>query len=140
MDTVQRLVDIGIRIRQIQKILNASEPELTEELRQLAAEKIDITERAKIELRERGVGSYAVGDYNFKVAPGGTKKEYRIDDIQELAEELGHTEVLTNYRVLKLTVDPAQIERLPPEFKVHYEGLCDVIVQTPRVTFPKDLA
>ena len=37
MDTVQRLVDIGIRIRQIQEILNASEPELTEELRQLAA-------------------------------------------------------------------------------------------------------
>ena len=57
-----------------------------------------------------------------------------------MAEELGHTEVLTNYRVLKLTVDPAQIERLPPEFKVHYEGLCDVVVQTPRVTFPKDLA
>jgi hypothetical protein len=139
MESVNRLADIGARIREIQDLLRSSEPELFEELDLLNAEKTDVIERAKIELRDRGAGSYTVGNYQFKVTPGGTKKEYRIDEIQELAEELGHTEVLTNYRVLKLTVDPSQIERLPPELKVHYEKLCDVTTQTARVTLPKDL-
>jgi hypothetical protein len=139
MRAVEELVEVSNRIREIQECLNMSEPELCAELKQLEAKKQELSAEAKTELREKGIGSWTIGGRVFKVASGGTKKVYRTAEIEELAEERGDTELLMQYRVFTRQVDPSQISRLPEEVRARYESLCDVVTQTVRVSFPKDL-
>lgn len=139
MRAVEELVEVSNRIREVQECLNMSEPELCEELKRLQARKEELSAEAKTELRGKGIGSWTVGGRVFKVASGGTKKVYRIAEIEELAEERGDTELLMQYRVFTRQVDASQISRLPEEVRAHYENLCDVVTQTSKVSFPKDL-
>lgn len=139
MENTKRLVEISHRLSDITESLKASEPELFEELEALRTEKAGLVEKAKLELREAGVGTHEIGGFKIKVAPGTKKRTYNVDDIQELAEELGHTDLLTKYKVFKTEVDTDQIERLPPEIKVHYQDLYTETVQSAKVTLPKEL-
>lgn len=139
MENTKRLVEISRRLADITESLKASEPELFEELEELRGEKAALVEKAKVELREAGVGTHDVGGFKIKVAPGTKKRVYNIEDMEELAEELGHIELLTKYKVFKRDVDPDQIERLPPEIKVHYQDLFTETVQSAKVTLPKEL-
>ena len=139
MSATEELVQVADRIREVLECLNASEPELCAELDLLKARRSELAETAKTELRERGVGSWNIGGKSFKVAPGGTTKIYKTEEIQELAEERGDVGILEKYKVFVRTVDPAQISRLPTELRALYEGMCETVVKTPRVSFPKDL-
>lgn len=139
MSAAEELVQIANRIREVLECLNASEPELCAELELLKARRIELTEVAKTELRERGFGSWNIGGKSFKVAPGGTTKVYKTEEILELAEECGDMALLEKYKVFVRTVDPSQISRLPDELRARYEGMCETVVKTPRVSFPKDL-
>ena len=58
---------------------------------------------------------------------------------KDLECPLGHTDLLTKYKVFKTEVDTDQIERLPPEIKVHYQDLYTETVQSAKVTLPKEL-
>jgi hypothetical protein len=139
MENTKRLVEISHRLSEITESLKASEPELFEELEALRAEKVNLIEKAKIELRDAGVGTHSIDGFKIKVAPGSKKRVYNAEDIQELAEELGHTDVLQKYKVFKVEIDPSQIERLPAEIKVHYQDLYTESEQSARVTLPKEL-
>jgi DNA-binding Lrp family transcriptional regulator len=139
MTAVERLVDVATTLSQLKDRLRASEPELVEEIEELEKEKGKLVDQAKAELREMGPGSHTIKDMKFTVTLGGTKKVYNSDDVMELAEELGHSEILRQYRVLKTEVDSTQIERLPADIKSHYVELCEVQQQTARVSLPKTL-
>jgi hypothetical protein len=139
MESVNRLTEVGSRISELQDTLRASEPELYEELDTLIEEKQKLVEAAKKELREKGVGKHSIGGFSFRVSAGKVVHHYDPEDLQELAEELGHEELLEKYGVFKRAVDPKQISRLPPEIKAHYEPLCTTSTHSARVTLPKEL-
>jgi hypothetical protein len=139
MQNTTRLVEISVRLRELKDILRASEPEVFEEMQELEVERADLVEKAKTELREAGVGTHDVGGFKFRVQPGTKKRVYQTEDILELAEELGHLELLQQYKVLRSEVDPAQIERLPGDIKVHYQDLYAETVQSAKVTLPKEV-
>lgn len=139
MESVSKLTEVGVRIQEIRDALRASEPDLMEELDALISKKGRLGEAAKKELREQGVGKHEVGGFSFRVSPGKTVRKWDIEEIKELAEELGHEEVLEKYHVFKVDVDTKQIERLPAEIKVHYEDLYEETAYSARVTLPKEL-
>jgi hypothetical protein len=137
---VHRLVEIGSTLTALKDRLRASEPDLCIEIDALEIEKGKLVEQAKTELRDMGPGKHTINGYMFQVTPGPTKRVYNSDDLQELAEDLGHIEILRQYRVFTTEVDSTQIARLPADIKSHYEGLGEVVTQTARVTIPKSLA
>jgi len=139
MEAVNKLTEVGARLQEVRDALSASEPELMEELESLTAEKEKLAELAKKELREKGVGKHEIGGFSFRVSPGKTVRKWDIEEIKELAEELGHEELLEKYNVFKVDVDTKQIERLPPEIKVHYQDLYEETAYSARVTIPKEL-
>jgi hypothetical protein len=139
MESVHKLTEVGARLQAIRDALHASEPDLMEELDALSAEKEKLTEDAKKELRKQGVGKHEVGGFSFRVSPGKTVRKWDVEEIKELAEELGHEEVLEKYRVFTVGVDTEQIERLPSDIRVYYENLYEETTQSARVTFPNEL-
>ena len=139
MESVSKLAEVGARIQAIQDALRASEPDLIEELDALLEEKEKLIDSAKKELREQGVGKHEVGGFSFRVSPGKTVRKWDVEEIKELAEELGHEELLEQYHVFKVDVDTKQIERLPEEIKVHYQDLYEETAYSARVTLPKEL-
>lgn len=132
-----RLVEITEQLELMQEQLAALDPELYAEIERLRSERDGLIESAKVDLREMGVGTHKIGKFSFKVAAGSVKKEYDVAAIEDRARELGHENILRQYKVFKLVVDPSQIERLPPEIKGEYSEMYDSVTQNAKVTMPK---
>lgn len=136
-ENLSRLVEVSTELELLREQLRAQDPELYEFIQKLEVEKAELVEAAKVDLRALGTGAHTFGKFTFKVAPGGIKKEYDTAGIEDKARQLGHEDLFRQYKVFKLVVDPAQIERLPPEIRPIYEKMFTSTQQSAKVTLPK---
>ena len=139
LTAVEALVEANETITALWERLTLADPEAVELLKTLESQKSGLVEKAKTELREAGPGSVKLGSYNFRVATGGVKKVFDLEDILEEADDRGHMKELLRCGVLTYTVNETQMERLDPELRAIYGNMYTTQVGTLRVTIPTAL-
>ena len=138
-DALKLLLSVSDDIAALWERLTLADPDAVATLKDLEAKKPGLVSEAKKSLRDAGPGTTKLGDYTFRVASGGTKKVYDIDEVVEMAGERDHLDDLLRYGVLEYHVNATQMERLPPELRVIYGELYTETENTLRVTIPRNL-
>lgn len=139
MEKVEYLVELDATIHELWDELADLAPEQTTKLRELLTEVGAAQEAAKKDLRAMGPGTHVIGDKSFRVAPGGNKVIFDLDDVLFEAEDNGHLADLIDAGFVKYAIDGKQLERLPDHLKPIYQEMATEKAGTARVFLPKNL-
>ena len=123
----------------IEGALREQMPDVMRELEEARAEIPGLQEAVKVACRPLGPGMHLVGGHAIQVKNAATTTEVDEAGLVERAVESGDIDELVKLGVLKYTVVPHQIARLPTKQRVRYESYLKQKTGTSSVLLPPEL-